>query len=272
MHESVFHRFRDLAQRLAGISLRDGSETLVSARVATRMRELELTNEADYLAVLEGDDAETIRFLDAISTGFTSFWREEDHFIELADRARRDVERGQRRFRFWSAACSSGQEPYSMAIALEPVFRGTGADWKILATDLSTRRLARATRGVYSEDEVGPLGAEARALHLEAAGQHPVFGALFEVRAELKAHLSFRRLNLSAPPFPMKGPLDAIFCRNVMFYFDPPVRRVLVQEAERLLKPGGALYIGHSETLSQLSSTLQPVRPSVFCKREEAAK
>ncbi|MBL8956458.1 MAG: methyltransferase domain-containing protein [Myxococcaceae bacterium] len=271
MEQHVFHGFRDLAERLAGITLHDGAATLVTARVAGRLRELELASEEQYLALLQSEDGagEAVHFLDAISTGFTSFWREGDHFVDLAARARRALAAGQRRFRYWSAACSAGHEPYSMAVALEPVFRGLDVDWKILATDLSTRRLQRAAAGVYARTEVAALPAAARAAYFEPAGEHPAFGRLYRVRETLKGHVVFRRLNLAQPPFPMRGPLDAVFCRNVMIYFGAPVRRALVAEVERLLAPGGALYVGQSEPLSHLGSGLQAERPTVLVRPTE---
>jgi chemotaxis protein methyltransferase CheR len=268
MKPRVFEGFRDLAQDLAGISLREGNDALVRARVAGRLRALALPSEEAYLALLKGAGGaeERVHFLDAISTGFTSFWREPEHFADLVEQTRLALTAGCRRFRFWSAACSSGEEPYSMAIALEGVFGDLEVDWKILATDLSVERLTHAVLGKYTADEVAPLDAVSRAANFVPGGNHPAFGPLHQVRPALRHRVLFRRLNLAQPPYPMRGPLDAVFCRNVMFYFEPPTRQALVGQIERLLRPGGTAYIGRSETLSQLETGLVTVRPSVFRK------
>lgn len=140
-----------------------------------------------------------------------------------------------------------------MAMALDTLFTGADVDWKILATDLSVQRLDHALAGRYGEAEVSALDPLMRAAYLEPLpkGDGP---AQYRVAAQLRAHVTFRRLNLVQVPYPMRGPMDAVFCRNVMFYFDASARRGLLAEAERLLKPGGALYIGTAETLGNDSS------------------
>lgn len=269
MQAEVFQRFAELAQRLAGISLRPGSGPLVTARVAPRLRALELPDERAYVSLLEASgaqSAEAVHFLDAISTGFTSFWREGEHFADAAMRVQQGWARGQRRFRFWSAACSSGEEPYSLAMALADALQDSPADWRVLATDLSVQRLEHALVGRYLEAEVAPLEPKLRAAYLSAVREGPGAPPSYEVTAEIKERVKFRRLNLAEAPYPMHGPLDAIFCRNVMFYFDEPACQRLVSEAERLLKPGGVLYIGSAETLNRCETSLTLVRPSVFMK------
>ncbi len=272
MEREVFDGFADLAQRLGGMSLKAGSEALVTARVASRLRLLGLRTEAEYLALLRGPSSadEVVHFLDVISTGFTAFWREPEHFTDLVERTRAAYAAGQRRFRFWSAACSTGEEPYSMAMALDALFgAATDVDWKILASDLSVQRLEHALEGRYTEAEVESVDPGLRAAYLTpVVGQG---GHKLQVSAKLKAHVRFRRLNLVEAPYPMRGPLDAIFCRNVMFYFEPSARRRLLAEAERLLKPGGVLYLGSAETLGRPDTRLKLVRPSVFVRGEKEA-
>lgn len=262
MEQETFHAFQQIAYQKAGIFLRPGKAALVQARLARRLRELGLACEREYLERLRRDDGdEVVLFLDAISTNFTKFFREPDHFETLE----RDVEAllaaGQKRFRFWCAGCSSGEEPYTAAMVLEPLLRAT--DWKLLATDISTRVLSRAGRGVYTEEEVEPIPEALRRKFLEPVG---AAGGerRFSVARKLRERIVFRRLNLATRPYPMSGPLDAVFCRNVMIYFDRPMRAALVGEVERLVRPGAHVFIGHSETLSGIETRLRSERPSVY--------
>jgi chemotaxis protein methyltransferase CheR len=168
MEAETFKAFQDIAYAKAGIYLRQGKAALVQARLAKRLRELGLATEREYLDRLRADAGEEIvLFLDAISTNFTKFFREPDHFDSLAAWVTAQRRAGQRRFRFWSAACSSGEEPYTAAMVLDPILEG--CDWRILATDISTRVLARAARGHYSDEEIGPVPAALRARYVEAA-------------------------------------------------------------------------------------------------------
>ena len=262
MERETFQAFREIAYQKAGIYLRSGKTALLKARLARRLRELGLRSEREYLDRLRSDGGdELVLFLDAISTNFTQFFREPDHFDTLAEDAQALLAAGQDRFRFWCAGCSSGEEPYSAAMVLYPLLKGR--DWRILATDLSTRALARAAEGVYSEEELEPLPPALRRAYLEplSAGEGR---ARFAVSRKLRERVAFHRLNLATRPYPMSGPLDGIFCRNVMIYFDRPMRAGLVEEVERLLRPGTHLFIGHSETLSGIETHLRPERPSVY--------
>jgi chemotaxis protein methyltransferase CheR len=269
MKPNVFRAFCDLAYEQAGIRLGEEKLALVSARVGKRLRALNLTNEVDYLEVLRTDDGgELIEFLDVISTNFTSFFREPAHFDRLAADLGARLEKGQKTFRLWCAASSSGEEPYTIALVLEQLFSGSGVDWKVLATDISTRVLGMAKRGQYRAQQLKAVPREALASSFVKLrdGEHAASGddVLYEAGRELKSHLTFARLNLARPPFPMRGPFDAVLCRNVMIYFDAPVRQALVSEMERLVRPGGLVFVGHAETLSGLDTGLQVVAPSVY--------
>ena len=268
MQPRHFRRFCEIAYSRAGILLKEGKESLVAARVAKRMRALGLSSEKDYLDHLdaEGAEEELVNFLDAISTNFTGFFREPDHFTALDELVRERIAAGRRRLRIWSAASSSGEEPYTIAITVAEALEQTGCrslDHRILATDISTRVLARARAGVYTEHALGPVDRGLRSRHFtrRVNGQR-----LFEVKDALKESVVFKRLNLSTPPFPMRGPLDVVFCRNVMIYFDRRVRQALVAEIERLLAPDGVLFTGHAETLAGIDTGLRAVRPSVYCR------
>jgi chemotaxis protein methyltransferase CheR len=263
MDQECFQAFQKIAYDRAGIFLRPGKAVLVQARLAKRLRELGLATERDYLERLHGDggDDELVRFLDAISTNFTHFFREPDHFETLAEDATRAFKAGQRKFRIWCAACSSGEEPYTVAMVLDPILEG--CDWKILATDISTRVLAIAAQGEYGAAEIASIPERLRGKYLEhvAASEGE---ARWRVKDVLRSRVVFRRLNLAQRPYPLKGPLDTGFLRNVMIYFDREMRQGVVSELERLLRPGAPLFIGHSETLNGIQTRLRSERPSVY--------
>jgi chemotaxis protein methyltransferase CheR len=265
LDRSTFDELRRLVYAESGIALGDNKDTLVSARMRKRLRELGLSDPRQYLQRLQGPEAseEIVRFLDAVSTNVTHFFREAAHFDELRAVAAQSWAAGQRRFRFWSAASSTGQEPYSMAMTLADEL-GLDADWRILATDISTRVLAQAQAGAYVEDKLEGLPTNLRARWFEKAsgGDEP----RWVVKAQLKRKVLFRRMNLSRPPFPMDGPLDVIFCRNVMIYFDNDVRRRLLSDLYRLLRPHGLLMVGHAESLTGMVSEFKTVRPSVYTR------
>jgi chemotaxis protein methyltransferase CheR len=267
MEPQLFQRFTALAYEKAGISIKPGKEALVSARVAKRLRALSLADAAAYLAYLEADRSgeELLRFLDVISTHFTSFFREPDHFDLLARELEALLARGRRRIRAWSAACSTGEEPWSMAMTALAVPGVEAADVRILATDIAADTLRQAAAGRYGAARVEPVPPALRSRFLvHRADAADPDGDVYEVGPAPRAMVTFGRLNLAKPPFPMKGPLDVVFCRNVLIYFDTPTRQRLVAGIEALLAPGGLLCIGHTETLNGIRSGLRMVRPSVF--------
>jgi chemotaxis protein methyltransferase CheR len=256
----LFRRFAELTYQVAGIHLKPGKEALVGARVAKRVRELQLSDPAAYLRHLEEqpDGEEMQRFVDVISTHFTSFFREADHFELLRAELAGLLARGRQRVRLWSAACSTGEEPWSMAMTALSVDGAGACDLRLLATDIAVDTLRRAAEGRYPDERVEPVPAALRSRFLSRTGD------LWEVSPELRALVTYRRLNLAQPPFPMRGPFDVVFCRNVLIYFDAPTRQRLLTAIEALLAPGGLLCIGHTETLNGIRSGLRLVRPSVF--------
>jgi chemotaxis protein methyltransferase CheR len=269
MTPASFRAFQEIAYAQAGIHLREGKAALVQARLAKRLRELGLQSEEEYLGRLRGRDCreEIVLFLDAISTNFTKFFREPDHFDLLREDVAAAVAAGQHRFRFWCAGCASGEEPYTVAMTVHDLL--ATRDWRILATDLSTRALSRAREGVYGDEEVADVPARFRERFLTRA-RGSDGSSTWTVSPRLKERIVFRRLNLSHRPYPMPGPLDAVFCRNVMIYFDRPMRAGLVAEVERLVKPGGRFFIGHSETLNGIETGLHVERPSVYRRSGDA--
>jgi chemotaxis protein methyltransferase CheR len=266
MDRKTFDALRDLVYQHCGIALSDQKESLVSARIAKRLRALGLSDYKEYLHLVENDSSgeETVQMLDAISTNVTSFFREPDHFTFLTEVMTRWQNEGQTRFRVWCAASSTGEEPYTLSMTLQETPKANACDMKILATDISTRVLAHAQAGIYGERQIQGVSASLRDKYFQK--QSSASGTTFAAKESIKSRLTFRRLNLATPPFPMKGPLDVIFCRNVMIYFDNTVRARLLEEMYRLLKPGGYLVVGHAESLTGLMSRFKSVRPSAYIK------
>ena len=263
----AFAAFRTLVHERAGIAIRDGKESLVAARVSKRMRELNLDVVGDYIAHIKADRSgdEMVRLLDAISTNTTSFFREPKAFTAMEEHLTAQLARGERTIRIWCAASSSGEEPYTIAMVLMRVLDKAriapeSVDAAILATDISTRVLAQARAGLYHERVMVGVPDDLRRRWFTAAGDS------WQVSEELRRLITFNRLNLSKPPFPMHGPLDLVFCRNVMIYFDTPVRTRLVAAIHRLLRPGGMLVIGSAESLAGLQHDYKTLRPSTFQK------
>src|SRR5512140_526320 len=194
MEAETFQAFQHIAYQKAGIFLRPGKAALVQARLARRLRELGLASEREYLERLrvDGED-ELVLFLDAISTNFTKFFREPDHFETLVADVEAALSAGQKRFRFWCAGCSSGEEPYTAAMVLDPLLQGR--DWKLLATDISTRVLRRARQGLYNDEEIEPVPESLRRRYLERV---PGGDAMhrFAVSGRLRERVVFHRLNL----------------------------------------------------------------------------
>lgn len=266
MDRRTFNKFREIVYSKSGIHLKDGKEAMVIARVSKRMRALGISKHREYLKLVLQDNSgeEVVHLLDAISTNVTSFFREPSHFDFIAKVFSDWLREGQRRFRMWSAACSSGEEPYTLAMTLLEASKGCPMDVRILATDISTKALGKCIAGVYPAEKMKNVPKYLRARYFEKrTADDEVF---YSARSELKRMLVSRRLNLAATPFPMRGPLDVVFCRNVMIYFDNPVRIKLLQEIHRLLKPGGFLMVGHAESLTGMVSDFRIVQPSIYVK------
>jgi len=265
---SVFDALRKLAYDQAGIAIRENKETLVSARIAKRMRQFGFQTERQYLDYLRGDSSgqEMVQFLDAISTNFTSFFREPDHFQLLREEAEDWRRRGRSSIRMWCAASATGEEPYTLAMTLAESLDPHGVSWKLLASDISVGALRTAAAGIYERSRLDQVPPALRQKYFAPGYREEPGEPTHRVTEMLRSRVMFKRLNLSTPPFPMRGDLDAVFCRNVMIYFDTAVRQRLVSEIERLLRPGGLLVVAHSETLNGIRSELQTVRPSVYRK------
>jgi chemotaxis protein methyltransferase CheR len=265
---SEFAKIRRLAYEKFGLDLKHGKEELVAARLRRMMREGGFGSlEEYYHHVIEDASGEAlIGMIDALATNFTSFLREPAHFEFLA----REVVpgwQGRREVRIWSAACSSGEEPYTLAFSLiEQLASGTAL--RILATDISTKALDKAQRGVYQAErfEGVPQGwLRSFLLRGEGASQ-----GWYKVKPEVKRLIQFRRLNL-IEPFPHTRPFALILCRNVMIYFDKPTQQAVVDKLAGCLEPGGYLFVGHSESLAGSHPGLEYVRPAIYRKPLDGA-
>jgi chemotaxis protein methyltransferase CheR len=261
----IFKQFADLIYKEAGIHLGEHKQALVSARLSKRMRFLSIKDFDDYYEYIQKDQSrkELSNLLDVISTNVTFFYREPDHFKFLATLVRQWEQERQTRFRIWSAACSTGEEPYTMGLILSETLPNV-SDVKILATDISTSVLSTARKGEYDAKKLEKVSEKMIKKHFTLIRNKEK--KLYQISETIQKMIQFSWLNLSSPPYPMKGPLDVIFCRNVMIYFDNKVKERLLEDMYRLLKSGGYLIVGHAESLSGLLSGFKSVKPSVYIK------
>lgn len=245
-----FKRIAALLYDLAGISLPDSKATLVYSRLAKRLRALGLRSFSEYCAFVASDKGhdESQEMLRALTTNVTRFFREPHHFDDLRANVLEPVAdkvRAGGRLRLWSAASSSGQEPYSMAFTVLSVWpNAADLDIRILGTDIDTNVLATGRAAVYDENLLEGIPASARGQYFE---RDPSDRRNWRVCDAARSLVAFRELNLNGPSWPMKGPFDAIFCRNVVIYFDEPTQERVWNRFAPLVAPGGRLYVGHSE-------------------------
>jgi chemotaxis protein methyltransferase CheR len=255
----------EVAYREAGIVIRPHKQAMARGRLARRARSLGVHSIADYCDLLRGPQAKSeIPFLiNALTTNHTSFFRERHHFDHLRTEVLPPLlDSGARRIRIWSSASSTGEEPYCIAaIVNHAVPNRPGLDLKILATDLDTDVLARAEAGRYPQDSLQRMPADLGPLLRAETGA----GEL-RMPQQLKRWLTFRQLNL-IEPWPFSGQFDVIFCRNVLIYFDAPTKADVVDRMTEVLKPGGWLYLGHSESLSQPHPALELAGRTTYRRR-----
>ena len=246
---------------VAGIKLSEGKEGLVVSRLGKRMREVGIASFRSYITRVREDPHELREMIDRLTTNKTSFFRESAHFDFLRTRALPAW--GDREVAIWSAGCSSGEEPYTLATVLFDHAQGGDAHGRILATDLSHRVLVKAKEGAYNAESVRDIPPQTLQRHFERVRDGA--GDRWVAREHLRSVIRFGKLNLMGE-WPMKGPFDAIFCRNVMIYFDRETQERLVQRFSRLLAPDGYLFVGHSETLHSMQHDLRYVAPAAYAK------
>lgn len=263
--EEDFQALRRLVKSLTGIHLGEQKRELVYSRLTRRLRALKLKRFADYRELLTCDERELAELCNAITTNLTSFFRESYHFQYLREHwllPLAAARSGARRLRIWSAACASGEEPYSIAMTvLETLPDPSRWDIRILATDLDSQVLERARHGVYPPERMHGVSPQRLARffleHREGRTTH------WRVAPEVAAMVTFKQLNLMNT-LPMKGPLDLVFCRNVVIYFERETQRELFARIDRLQRPGDLLFLGHSETLFKVSDSYELIGKSIY--------
>lgn len=256
-----FEKIRRLLYQRAGISLAASKSQMVYSRLARRLRSLNLLSFAEYLLYLERHSEEWQQFINSLTTNLTAFFREAHHFEQLAELARSRAQEG-RPLRFWSAASSTGEEPYSMAMTLVRVFDSFAAPVQIIASDIDTGVLDYARQGIYPDERVARLPAG----HKQRFFQRGVAGNAGKVRVvpALRQLVEFRQINLLGANWGISGGLDAIFCRNVMIYFDKPTQALLLERMVSLLRPDGLFFAGHSESFMHASHVVELVSRSAY--------
>jgi chemotaxis protein methyltransferase CheR len=269
LSDAVFHRLRELVRRHTGIALADSKRELVYGRLARRLRALELNSFADYCALIEsGPGGEVQELTNAITTNLTSFFRENHHFQQLAGEIFPQIEANRaasKRIRLWSAGCSTGEEPYSIAMIMREALAHL-RDWdvKLLATDIDSKVVQTAAAGVYSNDRFTGISPERFKRWFAPVAGRPDH---CQASRELKSLVTFRQLNLF-DAWPMKGPFDVIICRNVVIYFDKETQRGLFERMAELQEPGAWLIIGHSESLFNVTNRYKLVSRTVYRRME----
>ncbi len=265
--ESDFNYLSKIVGEYAGINLTEAKRELLYSRLTKRLRKLGISSFAQYCELLkQGDQTEFTHFINAITTNVTSFFRENHHFDFLSQKLVQQIvmKKGgqlQPRLRIWSAGCSSGEEPYSIAIVLkENISDLKRWDAKILATDLDSNMLDTARRGIYPLERLGNMSGSRRERWFKIG--NGIHEGMVKISDEIKKVVTYRRLNL-ASDWPMHGPFDAIFCRNVMIYFDKPTRIKLINRFADILTEDGCLFIGHSESMLGISDRFYSIGKTI---------
>jgi chemotaxis protein methyltransferase CheR len=264
---SQFARISRIVYERCGICLPNGKESLVKSRLLKRLNSLGMTSFSQYVKHLDEDssDQELSAMIDALTTNKTSFFREFGHFEFIRTHLFPKFVASRSQLKFWSAGCSTGEEPFSLAILLK---EGLPADTLnkclILATDISRNVLAHAQAATYSEETIPKTHAQLLKKYSQYIKGRPA--PLFRIRDDVRRMVRFARLNL-IDKWPMKGQFELIMCRNVMFYFDDEIRKSLVHRFAEQLKPGGYLLVGHSESLTTSSPEFRYIQPAVYQKR-----
>ncbi len=271
--ERDFLRLSGLVYAKCGIKMPASKKIMLEARVRKRLRELGMDSfrqYCDYLFSKEGMGRELIPMIDAVTTNKTDFFREPRHFDYLVETALPGLMKTHgsgisRKLAVWSAGCSTGEEPYTLAMVLNEFReRRPAFHFLVLATDISTKVLDRAIRGIYKQEKAETVPAELKKKYLLRSRDRGQ--GLVRIVPELRSQVRFRRLNFMDEDFGMREPMDIIFCRNVIIYFDRPTQEKLVNRLYNHLIPGGYLFMGHSETLSGLCVPLVSVGPMVYRK------
>jgi|SRR5579871_1233692 len=266
-----FRRFSEMVHRESGIQLGTVKTELLRARLAKRMRALFLTSFREYyqLVLSDGTGEEMARMLDVVTTNKTEFFREDKHFILLSQRflpalLQEAAQRADKTLRIWCAACSSGEEAYTLAMCALEAVKDTDTKVKILATDLSSRMLHRAVTGVYEKEKIQGVPSVLLQKYFEGEGKAP--DRVYRAGSALREIIHFHRFNLNGGDFPFRNPFDVIFCRNVMIYFDQATQQELVCRMAGALRKGGYFFTGLAESLLAIKHPLKSIAASVYIK------
>lgn len=266
--DKEFFMIRDYIKKNFGISLADEKKSLVYSRLRATLQEKGFNDFTEYFNYLIKDKSgeAIVRFIDKVTTNHTFFMREVDHFdffrdtvlpyLETACASKRDI-------RLWCAACSSGEEPYTLQMIMQDYFKDKPEKWdtQILATDISSNVLTKATRGAYAAENIKSLPDKWRRDYFTQNEANQ-----WTITESVRKKVVYRKLNLMDDRFPFKKPMQVIFCRNVMIYFDAATRDALVEKFYEWTEPDGYLFIGHSESLSQTGTKYKYVQPAVYRK------
>lgn len=263
-----FSRLKDFIYSQCGINITDVKRTMLEARLQKRLKTLNMpsfSSYCDYLFSREGIENELIQMIDVVTTNKTDFFREPAHFQYLTEKALPEILRNfgkQKTISVWSAGCSSGEEPYTLAMVLKEF----GCNFHILATDISTRVLEKAKLAIYEEDKISPIPIELKKKYL-LKSKDPN-RKLYRIAGDLRDKINFRRLNFMDGDFGFREKMDIIFCRNVIIYFDKITQERLLNRFCDYLAPHGYIFMGHSETLFGMDVPLKQVAPTVYTMSE----
>ncbi|HNW15413.1 MAG TPA: protein-glutamate O-methyltransferase CheR [bacterium] len=269
LSDSEFDKLRELVYKISGISLANTKKELVISRFSKRLKELKLSSFGEYhdLLVSPGGFSEVQNFINSITTNKTDFFRESHHFDFIVSTFIPQVVASSRPVvRVWSAACSTGEEPYTIAMVMSKyLVEPYGIPVKILATDIDTNVLKAAARGVYDSHAIGQVPEKYLKKYF-LRGKGDSFG-LFKVKDDIRSMVTFKQLNFIAPEYPITATFDIIFCRNVIIYFSPETKKQVVGKLFRYLSEGGYIMMGHSETLFNMIEGLVYLKNTVYQKR-----
>lgn len=270
-----FRRLSEYIEETLGIKMPTAKKQLLESRLLRRLRALKLASYTEYCEYLfspEGHEKEITTMIDLITTNKTDFFREPDHFDYLFNTALPELVKSygsgvKKSLMVWSAGCSTGEEPYTIAMIMSEFgerYPGLGFDYTILATDISTRVVEVAARGIYSMERVAPVPDSMRKKYLLRSKDRSA--ELVRIIPQLRERVRFRRLNFMDEDFGFREPMDIIFCRNVIIYFDKEMQERLLQKFCDAIRPGCYIFLGHSETLAGFDVPLERVAPSVYRK------
>ena len=262
--EKDFKYIRDLIMDRTGIVLAEHKVDMVYGRLTRRLRELNLDSFSSYLSNLESDEQELVHFVNALTTNLTAFYREPHHFEFLASKLLPQImkNKASKRLRIWSAGCSSGEEPYTIAMTVRSIIpENSGWDVKILATDLDSNMVEKGSKGVYKEERVTGLSSQNMKKWVKK-GKGDTDG-MVKMDDRLREMITFKQLNLMHD-WPMKGPFDLMFCRNVVIYFNKDTQATLFDRYADMLVEDGHLFIGHSESMYKICNRFKLLGQTIY--------